>query len=262
MKTTENKEGYNTYDLKLLNDEADIFSVLSYLSIDYKMHASKKRASILCPSPEHNDRSHGNCIVDDKGWHCFRCGKHGDSLDLIMKTLGCEYPEGIKILLSIVGVETRYKKEHAPLVLSKKECSMIGLENGSVSVHVRYLNYDPPREKGKDLTYVETDIDTIESNETCYIVSMVADSNPLLSLKQSSEWEYKTLVQRYSEQAIRDNAEWLTDDENAAIYDSVLRRIYAIKAMMGRHGIRCSKATNDIVADAAAKVKKAKSVLV
>lgn len=238
------------YDIGKLVEETDIFDVLNYLGLRYKMLAPGKygkRASMLCH--RHNDKRSGNFIIDSAGYKCFACGAHGDSLDLIMETLNCKRPDGIKVLLSIAGKSDSYEEDYTPMVLSQKECALIGLNNEKVITPSKYTTELPGHDSEDNRELTETDIATVESDNVCYIVYKVADKSPLLTLKQSSEWQYKQLIQRYAEQAIRDNAEWLSGDWDTGIHNAAMKRINAIKAMMGRHRITCSKATESLIKD-------------
>ena len=41
--------------------------------------------------------------VDKGRWHCFKCGKHGDALDLVKLGRGCETPDAMRYLEAYVG---------------------------------------------------------------------------------------------------------------------------------------------------------------
>jgi hypothetical protein len=77
-------------------------------------------------------------------------------------------------------------------------------------------------------------------------------------LRQSSEWQYKNLVQRFAETAIKDNAEWFDDYRNISIFEALNKRIERIKRMMDAHGIMCSKKTAEIIVDVNRKAMMAK----
>jgi hypothetical protein len=255
------KKKRQKYDITKLVEEIDIFDVLDYLGSRYKMLTPGKygkRATMLCH--KHNDKRTGNFIVDSAGYKCFACGAHGDSLDLIMETLDCKRSEGIKILLSIAGKPEYYEDNLTPVILSQRECDLIRLKNGKTLIPSKYTAELPQADsKEGDRELTETDVATVESDNVCYIVHKVADKNPLLTLKQSSEWQYKLLVQRFAEQAIRDNAGWLDGDWDVGIYNAAITRINAIKVLMTRHKIRCSKATEKIVQKSREKLSALKS---
>jgi hypothetical protein len=255
----EAKKNVQRYDIGKLVDEVDIIDVLNYLGIRYKVITSGKfgkRASLLCH--KHNEKR-ASMIADADGYKCFACSAKGDSLDLIMETLNCKLADGVKILLSIAGKSDSYEEDYTPMVLSQKECALIGLNNEKVLTPSKYTTELPGHDSDDDRQLTETDIATVESDNVCYIVYKVADKNPMLTLKQSTEWQYKSLVQRYAEQAIKDNAEWLDGDWDIGIYSAALKRIGAIKALMGRHKISCSKATEKLAQDARQKAKEAKA---
>lgn len=102
------------YDLEKIKSFIDPESVLMYLekrinSSDEKEHRYHKRFMyeeskkegeyiILCPNPAHQDKHLGSCHLNEKGYHCFACGAHGDIIDLVKQYLGCGFSEVMRIL--------------------------------------------------------------------------------------------------------------------------------------------------------------------
>lgn len=56
---------------------------------DINLHwkGNKKRATFICPNPEHNDRRLGNCLLTEQGtknmFFCFACNKGGGGIELV-----------------------------------------------------------------------------------------------------------------------------------------------------------------------------------
>jgi hypothetical protein len=249
---------YQRYDIGSLVEEVDFLDVLNYLGLRYKMLPPGKygkRVSMLCH--KHNDKRSGNFIMDAKGYKCFACGANGDNLDLIMEILGYKRTAGIKVLLSIAGkTESSFEDNVTPRILSQRECDLIGIKNEKVLTPKKYISEDELTTEEWGL--IETDMATVESDNVCYIIYEVADKNPLLTLKESSEWQYKQLIQRYAEQAIRDAAEWVDGDWDTGIYSAALKRISSIQTLMNRHRIACSKTTEKLVQESRQKVRELK----
>ena len=241
MKTT-TKESFKRYNRNALLADADMMSVVQYLGIEIGARSSAKRIQILCPSPSHSDSRKGNCIADSKGVKCFACGFKGTVLDLIMLTLNCTLSKAMEILAGINGAGDGYVDHNKVNVLSQAECDVIGLNNEPVRVEKGITS------NGK-LPDTEVIPSTLEEEITYYIKYGTIDANPLRTLKEDKEWQYKHLIQRFAEKAIKNEMHWFNNDYGIERFWLVTAKvkINKIKAIMDKHGIRCSKATSELI---------------
>lgn len=140
------------YDFNKLNDDIDVIDLCSNLGIKMRKKGPN-RYDIICP--EHNDRHYGNCILTDKGYHCFACGAHRTTPIEIAKTvLNLDFLETVDYLLkNEVENPNKYYLE----------------EDGN-NTFVEFMPFEKDEIALLDLNYYITcnivkNLDTIKSNE-------------------------------------------------------------------------------------------------
>jgi len=56
--------------------------------------------------PFHGEKTPSFSVSDEKGfYHCFGCGSHGSAIDFIMNTQGMNFPEAVKYLADVAGLQ-------------------------------------------------------------------------------------------------------------------------------------------------------------
>lgn len=131
---------FSEEDKEELLSSIHMIEVIHYLGIEYVRKGGYY--SILCPSPQHNDRKLGNCIVYDYNYYCWHCGASGDAVTLIRETTNCSVYEALCQLAVISGMESKYEasgsnyqepKKH--ILLQKEDLNELGL---SLHLHRSY----------------------------------------------------------------------------------------------------------------------------
>lgn len=66
----------------------------------YEGSLKKAGGRMVGRCPFHNERT-GSFVIypEGRGFHCFGCQAHGDSIDFIMKLKGLKFPEAVKYLI-------------------------------------------------------------------------------------------------------------------------------------------------------------------
>ncbi len=57
-----------------------------------------------CPWPDHDDKHAGNCSVKNGNIKCWSCGKSGDCFSLVMDHDRCTFPEAVRKIAQIYGI--------------------------------------------------------------------------------------------------------------------------------------------------------------
>ena len=161
----------------------------------------KRNGKALCPF--HNDR-HPSLFVGDDHYHCYACGEHGDSIDLVAKLYDLPLHAAARKLASDFGLtpdktiqkKQNRKSEAQRLRENEKLCFSALLEYMKLLQEWKRL-YAPrtPEEKWHPhfieacdrLDYVEYLVDTLiggVSYERTEVIEMVMTDNKLQKLQK------------------------------------------------------------------------------
>lgn len=78
---------------------------------------SQNDDKIVCPLPNHNESTPSFNIYDDQDkFHCYGCGKGGDSIDFVGLMEGLKFPKAKEKVLSLLGVSEKEYMESKPVV--------------------------------------------------------------------------------------------------------------------------------------------------
>ena len=85
-----------------LKDSIDMEAVATHL---LGPHWKRKGNRLLWPCPFHDDQ-HPSFQVDlsRKTWRCWACSIGGDAADLVRRVNGIDFPEAVRFLADLVGV--------------------------------------------------------------------------------------------------------------------------------------------------------------
>lgn len=92
------------YNKSILNDIRDRVSIVSYIGERIPLKKAGRNFKGACPF--HNEKTPSFNVSDDKQiYHCFGCGAGGDIFDFVMKFESQDFPEAVRHLASLAGVE-------------------------------------------------------------------------------------------------------------------------------------------------------------
>lgn len=141
-------------DVANLIKEVPVLEIVDYLGIEKKRFGST--VSILCPSPDHNDRHFGSCKQRGNHFICFACGKKISSLDILLWEGQMSYYEAACTLAKIAGRESDFQASRKDTFSKKKkEITRLTYEEkillGFQFLHNRaeIINISPQKPEGK-----------------------------------------------------------------------------------------------------------------
>lgn len=106
-------------------DAADVYDVLS----DFLHDLRKKGSSYTCCCPFHSERSASFTVNPARNrWHCFGCGKSGDSVEFLREHENMSFSEAIEYLCRKYSIPIEYEKKERTqeeTELHKKKESML-----------------------------------------------------------------------------------------------------------------------------------------
>lgn len=127
------------FDLEKVREDANALEVAEYLGLE--VIKSGKNHYIRCPEHIRNigkaDRSIGNCILSEKGYHCFACGGKGDAIKLAQLTENIDFIDAVNVVIEAVGgnfsdYTVRYNRNnhrpHEQFPLSSQDLVLLGLK--------------------------------------------------------------------------------------------------------------------------------------
>lgn len=120
-------------DVSALTDEADALSVAEYIGMDIVKKGSHN--FILCPGHEKRlgkiDNKIGNCVLTQKGYHCYACNQTVGMVNMVMEYMNCNYLTAIQLIADscggVEGFETDKKQTKREKTLSNDDFNLIGL---------------------------------------------------------------------------------------------------------------------------------------
>jgi hypothetical protein len=138
-------------DLTPLKD-IGIFDVLESLAIYAPDNVkSRHRPQIVCPLPDHDERSPSFTIYpEDNTWWCFGCGQGNDAIDLVQKMTGLDFRGAVDHLAELAGVVLGEGDRRAP-ELQPEEVLRLVADQAHADVREwawTLIHRDDPRIKG------------------------------------------------------------------------------------------------------------------
>ena len=90
-----------------VREAADIVEVTSEFTALKRQGA---RFSGLCPYPDHQEKTPSFSVDPEKGlYHCFGCGKGGDTIKLVMDLKSFDFAEAVSYIAERSGVELQFE---------------------------------------------------------------------------------------------------------------------------------------------------------
>ena len=90
-----------------VREAADIVEVTSEFTALKRQGA---RFSGLCPYPDHQEKTPSFSVDPDKGlYHCFGCGKGGDTIKLVMDMKSFDFAEAVSYIAERSGVDLQFE---------------------------------------------------------------------------------------------------------------------------------------------------------
>lgn len=121
------------YDKDDILKYADPEIIAEFIGIE--LHRKGSYTFIFCPghlkTVGREDRTIGNCVLTEHGYHCFSCGASGNVIDLVMDHTGCSFPDALEIIGDACGLSeiNPEKRKRQMKMLSATDLSLIGLGN-------------------------------------------------------------------------------------------------------------------------------------
>lgn len=131
-----------------------------------QIQLTKQGSEFLGLCPFHDDSKPSFTVVDDKQfYHCFACGAHGDIFDFVQNTQGLTFPEAVKALSDMAGLDaapaprTREPKPKPRKVIKHrdKEWRMLPPPEGEDLPDLGHQSYTYHSADGRALMLVERD---------------------------------------------------------------------------------------------------------
>ena len=117
------------YNRREVLNAADSETVANALGIPVKQNGRLKQ--ILCPGHltyfGKPDMQYGNCVLTEKGYHCFACNRTVNMFDMVMEVKGCSFHDAIEFVAGLSGKEFHNVQEYRKPIFSKEELELIGI---------------------------------------------------------------------------------------------------------------------------------------
>lgn len=126
------------YDKEKILEEANSLMVIEYLGVDYITKGSY--VYIKCPGHLERlgkeDANFGNCVLTEKGYHCFACNVTVNMIDMVKEIEECDYAEALGIIGDALGGRNNYiisgeavYSESREKTLSQYDFELLGLKS-------------------------------------------------------------------------------------------------------------------------------------
>lgn len=221
------------YDLDKLRDEVNALDVAEYIGMEIYKRGS--RNYIYCPGHEARlgtpDRTADNCLLRDKGYHCFACNASVDTFDMIVEYCGCTLYEAFGIAADSAGGRHLFQsgkdgEEPKVLPISKKDLELIGLSSRKRRVKTIIGSGYMERE---DCISVKSLSDSDDQLDDYYLYYKLKEVDTLHVLYCEDPDLFKEIIVKKAEEAIKKYKFMMDEFCNA---DSELS--YATNFLMGR----------------------------
>lgn len=141
------------YDRERLLEEATSMMLIEFLGVDYETKGSY--TYIKCPG--HLKRMHkidnnfGNCVLTEKGYHCFACngGTTVGLIDMVQELQECEYVEALEVIGDALGGRKNYRISGDEIstyevnkTLSKSDFELLGLASSVTVDEIQFTSND------------------------------------------------------------------------------------------------------------------------
>jgi len=129
----------NRYDIDLVRGRADIFTLISrYVNLN------KRSGRFIGLCPFHNEKTPSFSVDVDKGfWHCFGCGKGGDSITFVMEINRFDFLEAVEFLAEMYHIDPLEdgQKQRQKVEVKRAEKDLIHAANAkAVNLYQKALN--------------------------------------------------------------------------------------------------------------------------
>ena len=152
--------------IEAVRDTANIVEVASEFTALRRVGA---RFTGLCPYPDHNEKSPSFGVSPEKGFfHCFGCGKGGDSIKLVMELKNLPFAEAVTHLGERFGVDLEFEgrspeeERAAKTRTTRRRSAYKALAAAAVYYHKYLLKASPAEEARHYLTSRGFEPSTIE----------------------------------------------------------------------------------------------------
>lgn len=201
------KEVNQMLDKESIREAADILIVAEEAGIPLNLRG--KRPQIICPC--HDDQNFGSCYLDQekKTFKCYACGAKGDIFDLVQAALNLTFNDAVAFVAETCGGTEQFKVSVGDIerniqlsgkMLPRAEQVFIGLHNEAVYTDTAfYEDLEDIDDDKQRLAHAEYDQDNVIIG---YRVEKRALSNPLYTLMQEDEDQYRSLVDTFCQRKI------------------------------------------------------------
>ena len=129
----------NRYDIDLVRSRADIFTLISrYVNLN------KRSGRFIGLCPFHNEKTPSFSVDVDKGfWHCFGCGKGGDSITFAMEINRFDFLEAVEFLAEMYHIAPFEdgQKQRQKVEVKRAEKDLIHAANAkAINLYQKALN--------------------------------------------------------------------------------------------------------------------------
>lgn len=197
------------YDKNRLLEEATSMMLVEFLGIDHEIKGSY--TYIKCPGHLKRvgkvDNNFGNCILTEKGYHCFACkgGTTVGLIDMVQELQDCEYVEALEVIGDALGGRKNYRISGDEIstfevnkTLSQSDFELLGLSS-SVSIdEIQFISNDKKYIVENDC--IPKGTPNIEDIET--YLATTRKTYSLRTLKIDAPEVYHTLIKRKAKEAM------------------------------------------------------------
>jgi DNA primase len=122
-----------------VREAADIVEVTSEFTALKRQGA---RFSGLCPYPDHQEKTPSFSVDSDKGlYHCFGCGKGGDTIKLVMDLKSFDFAEAVSYIAERSGVDLQFEGGGDPEAARKRALQRRQIHRALAAATVYYHRY-------------------------------------------------------------------------------------------------------------------------
>lgn len=184
-------------DVNVLMDKVDAITVAQNIGMDIKRKG--RYNFILCPGHTkvlgYPDTNASNCVLTEKGYHCFGCNVTKNLFTMVMEFCGVDFVQALNIVAEIAGVDaskgtTIYVQK---LPLSSEQLKVIGLKSEDNYIFVNKFKTDETEDLRSRLLF--NDEILLTSNVKCW---------SLLELYSSKRNLFNRYIVRKAKDAIKE----------------------------------------------------------
>lgn len=195
-------------DKRSILEESTGMMVAQYFGLDIVSRGS--RNYIKCPGHVdrlgREDKNIGNCVLTEKGYHCYSCNKSVDTIGMVREIANCEFADALKILADMCGGEKYFSVDNnqQEIDVPFKNVSFLGMQNPNKCLCIVDVCTDYPDSDIYPLSKY-----TYQEKDGLYYVYKKQRS-PLLNMLNKDEKTLKKLLKKFTEK-------YKTENENALL---------------------------------------------